>query len=94
MDSEKKLVAQNEACVKRAPCYHKNEDGRNIVIWHRFLPELLEFEINKLDNAALKDAKHIDIFLGRDHGKGACACMDIMFFLISSLIIMLMEITY
>ena len=32
MDSEKKLVVQNEACVKRASCYHKNEDGKNIVI--------------------------------------------------------------
>ena len=70
MESEKKLVADNEGCFNHVSCYHKTEDGRHIFIWCSFLPELLESEIKNGD-AALKYVEHVGIFLGRDHGKGA-----------------------
>ena len=64
-------MADNEGCINHASYDHKNEDSRHIVIWHYFIPELLEFEIEKLDDAALKYAELVKIYLGGDHGKGA-----------------------
>ena len=77
VESEKKLVADNEGCVKHMSHEHEIEEGRHATIWCRLLSDVLEHEFKKLDDAALNDVEVIEICLGGDHGKGAYVFMEI-----------------
>ena len=53
---------------------------REIMIWHRSLPVLLNFCIQKLERTIFNDIDCIEVRMGRDHGKNACIFLAILLF--------------
>ena len=75
---DKSEKVKKEKHVKHMKHEFYSKDGRRVALWHRSLPELLQFYIVDLGNEYLEDVKSIEICLGGDHGKGSCMLMALI----------------
>ena len=74
VQSEKRLAANAIGCINCMKHDFASKDGRNTTTWHRFLPELLAFELKKLDDSALHDVVAIETWQGKLHAHSYSAC--------------------
>ena len=74
----KKLTSENEVTVGNAIPLFYDSDGREVSMWHRSLPTLMNFYMQKIDTTILDDVDLIELHLSGDYGKNTYFFIDIL----------------